>query len=341
MKKRDTVINFIKEKIKNGEYKPGSKIMSELMLAEYLHISRSTVREALKELSFQGIIDRSKGDGTYLKKTDNIKKKYILFISTENATQGYIRQNYRYFIDCIKRNIEENNYSPLVFIKTDLFNFKESLGDLLNEVEGIIAYIPSPNDRLVMNEMKDMPIVDTFRLKMSSYPFVFLDFRKLYKSITEIIEENNYKNNIVFSVKSVIAYFDIEQVFEEKLIFGKYNFNSINFLETNDFGLSEIRDVLDNIKTIPDSVIFLDDNLYNVGKQLFKEYNHIFSKTRIITHANDNTVIDKNYPTTKIMFNLSEMAKISVDLLLKIKERKFVQKPNIIVSPTVIEVDNE
>ncbi|MBQ0106227.1 MAG: GntR family transcriptional regulator, partial [Armatimonadetes bacterium] len=50
MNKKEKVLNFIEENIKSGKYKPGTRIMSEPMLSEYLKISRYTVREALKDL---------------------------------------------------------------------------------------------------------------------------------------------------------------------------------------------------------------------------------------------------------------------------------------------------
>ncbi len=61
------VIEQIKEMIASGELKDGEKIPSERELAERFEVSRVPIREALKILEFMGILDSSRGDGTYLR----------------------------------------------------------------------------------------------------------------------------------------------------------------------------------------------------------------------------------------------------------------------------------
>lgn len=52
--------------IEDGEYLPGALIPSEKQLQELFHISRTTVRLALKELEQEGFLVRSPGKGTYV-----------------------------------------------------------------------------------------------------------------------------------------------------------------------------------------------------------------------------------------------------------------------------------
>src|SRR3712207_935265 len=54
----------IEEAIEDGRLPPGSKLDSELDLAEQLGISRPTMRAALKQLVDKGLIMRSRGIGT-------------------------------------------------------------------------------------------------------------------------------------------------------------------------------------------------------------------------------------------------------------------------------------
>ena len=61
------VIDSIKGMIARGELKCGEKIPSERDLAERFNVSRVPIREALKILEYMGILDSSRGDGTYVR----------------------------------------------------------------------------------------------------------------------------------------------------------------------------------------------------------------------------------------------------------------------------------
>lgn len=61
------VKNFILEKIKSGEYKPGDKLPTERELSAELGISRNTVSAAYKELLLEGILEARQGRGTFVR----------------------------------------------------------------------------------------------------------------------------------------------------------------------------------------------------------------------------------------------------------------------------------
>ncbi|AZJ20782.1 MULTISPECIES: MocR-like pyridoxine biosynthesis transcription factor PdxR [Bacillus] len=58
------IVNFMKEKIENGEWPIGSKIPSQRQLAKLFHVNRSTVITALDELMADGLIQGKIGAGT-------------------------------------------------------------------------------------------------------------------------------------------------------------------------------------------------------------------------------------------------------------------------------------
>ena len=60
------LIETLKEKINQGELKPGDQIPSEPELCEIYGISRTVVRQALKEMEFESLIYRRKGKGTFI-----------------------------------------------------------------------------------------------------------------------------------------------------------------------------------------------------------------------------------------------------------------------------------
>jgi|GEM_PF-179173 len=67
----DAVVNYIKERIESGIYKPGEKLPSERLLQKELSVSRFTLREALARLSALGIIKTLHGKGTIVAREMN------------------------------------------------------------------------------------------------------------------------------------------------------------------------------------------------------------------------------------------------------------------------------
>lgn len=62
----DIVFKNIEEKILSGEWKPGSKIMSEPQLAKELNVSRVSVREAIEKMVALDILTKVHGGGTFV-----------------------------------------------------------------------------------------------------------------------------------------------------------------------------------------------------------------------------------------------------------------------------------
>lgn len=60
------VAHRLEQLILEGDYKPGHKIPSERQLTERLGVSRTLIREALKELHGRGIIDTFHGKGSFV-----------------------------------------------------------------------------------------------------------------------------------------------------------------------------------------------------------------------------------------------------------------------------------
>ncbi len=76
----DFVIEAFREALINKKLVPGDKLPSETELAVSMQVSRSTIREAMKVLSAYGLIEISRGNGTFISRSDdNITMDPILF----------------------------------------------------------------------------------------------------------------------------------------------------------------------------------------------------------------------------------------------------------------------
>lgn len=60
------LIEALKEKISLGEWKVGDQLPSEPELCEIYGVSRTVIRQALREIELEGLITRRKGKGTFI-----------------------------------------------------------------------------------------------------------------------------------------------------------------------------------------------------------------------------------------------------------------------------------
>ncbi len=56
----------LRDQITGGELPPGTKLLSEPLLAKVHHVSRVTIRRALNSLEHEGLISRQPGQGTFV-----------------------------------------------------------------------------------------------------------------------------------------------------------------------------------------------------------------------------------------------------------------------------------
>jgi DNA-binding LacI/PurR family transcriptional regulator len=71
------LVNHFRARILSKEYPPGSRLSSELELAEHYNISRGTIRQAMNILVNEGLIERVAGKGTFVKDIDAASTKLI------------------------------------------------------------------------------------------------------------------------------------------------------------------------------------------------------------------------------------------------------------------------
>ncbi|WP_405011059.1 FadR/GntR family transcriptional regulator [Kitasatospora sp. NBC_01539] len=68
----DQVIAQLRAQITSGEWPVGSRIPTEAELVEQLGVARNTVREAVRALAHNGLLDIRQGSGTYVQATSEL-----------------------------------------------------------------------------------------------------------------------------------------------------------------------------------------------------------------------------------------------------------------------------
>ncbi|MBU5256923.1 FadR/GntR family transcriptional regulator [Tissierella praeacuta] len=63
----EKVVEQIKDMLSKGNLNKGDRLPSERQMAETLEVSRSSVREALRELEMMGLIESRQGEGNFIK----------------------------------------------------------------------------------------------------------------------------------------------------------------------------------------------------------------------------------------------------------------------------------
>lgn len=86
------LMDILKEKVHRKEWIPGEQIPGEKDLCEHYQVSRTVVRQALRELEFEGVISRQKGKGT--------------FIAPPKISEGLMQKLTGFYQDMVERGLK-------------------------------------------------------------------------------------------------------------------------------------------------------------------------------------------------------------------------------------------
>lgn len=142
---KEQVYEIIKDKILSGELKSG-EWLQESKLADSLNVSRSPVREALKELVGEGLLENIPNKGVFVK-TLNIKdiynifefrevmEKYAVKKSIELLSDEYIKELDEIYLE-LKEAFDKGDLNEYIKIDTKLhyFLFKMCDNEMINDV---------------------------------------------------------------------------------------------------------------------------------------------------------------------------------------------------------------
>jgi GntR family transcriptional regulator len=86
------LMDIIREKVQQKAWTAGDQIPGEKDLCEHYQVSRTVVRQALRELEFEGVICRHKGKGT--------------FISPPKISEGLVQKLTGFYQDMVERGLK-------------------------------------------------------------------------------------------------------------------------------------------------------------------------------------------------------------------------------------------
>lgn len=91
----ERVVEKVLELITNNTWKPGYRIPTERELAEAFGVSRTVVREAVKALEAQGVLESSTGSGVYVRAADSsmVSRSLQTYIQLSQQVDFEIRLN--------------------------------------------------------------------------------------------------------------------------------------------------------------------------------------------------------------------------------------------------------
>lgn len=83
----ETVIDQIKDMIISGELKKGDRLPPERDLVDTLHVSRTSIREALRALQIIGLVECRQGGGNFIRESfeDNLIEPLSLMFVLQNS----------------------------------------------------------------------------------------------------------------------------------------------------------------------------------------------------------------------------------------------------------------
>lgn len=178
---------IIKENIISGKLKPG-EWLQESRLAESLNVSRSPVREALKQLVGEGLLENIPNKGVFVK-TLNIKDIYNVFEFREVLEKYAIKKSIELFTDEYEKKLDK------IFI-----NLKDTFekGDL-NEYTKIDTklhyFLFEMCDNEIINDVVNnvFPLIQPFRIIALSSKDRFYESFEEHEGLISGIKERNFE----------------------------------------------------------------------------------------------------------------------------------------------------
>jgi DNA-binding GntR family transcriptional regulator len=184
---REVVFEYLRTSILNGELEPGERLM-ELQLADQLGVSRTPVREAIRKLELEGLVEMVPRKGAYVA---DLSVKDILDVLEVRA---YLEGLAAYL--AAERMADEE----VEELKNVQSQFENSLGNM--DREGMIALDNKFHDKIIEGSKNNklIQIVQGLHEQVQRFRVIYFneysqheDLVKYHKAIVDAIEARDPK----------------------------------------------------------------------------------------------------------------------------------------------------
>lgn len=248
------VVEFFRKEIMRGSLKTGTSLPSERALAEKFRVSRITIVNALRELTEEGLLERRRGSGTFVRSITNKKNG-----KEENLIQqiGLVLLNFKclesyYFMKFLRPLQEycEAHYISLRFFSVERENQYNALLRAIErqEISGLL--IMGNISKKYLKEIKETNIAMVLvNINIGKTP---LEYYRINNRVKES-EEN------AFELLFMLGHRRIAMVGPDVKIKKEIWLSYINFLER--------KNCYD--ETLIKQTDWLEESGFNAGKELF------------------------------------------------------------------------
>ena len=202
--KYEEIVRWIRQRLEEGELKPGDRIESEHQLCARFQVSRQTVRHAISLLENDGIVERRRGSGTYIKVSVNVQDKEEKTMQVAVMTTFVQEYIFTSIIQEIEHALSHAGYGmQLSFTNNSVEKERFILKNILekNMVDGLIAEttksgLPNPNldiYKKIMN--KGIPVIFiNSHYRGLDAPYVSLDDKMAGKKAARHLIKCGHRN---------------------------------------------------------------------------------------------------------------------------------------------------
>lgn len=333
-----------------AKLQPGDQIDAETKLAERFGVSVLTMREALRSLAQEGIIERRHGSGTYV--SDHTKHQHVAILAGFDISQPRVSYYYLRMLSQLRWFFEQQGYRTKFYVRKLVPgesprgepNYPELVEDIeQNKIYGVVVIAGVPHPKWIAPlRKKRIPIVGS----PNNFPFgVGIDYPELARQGTEfLLQQGRYR----------IAFLSWEGFKNEK---GKREFlpSMYDRFEATmkkhgapiherwvqrdlhphltGAGWEEFREIWHAHEEKPDGLLVSDDILFSDVVVAIMELGiRVPDQLLVVTHAVKGSGILHPFPTIRLECDTDIVAENMGRMLVKLMRKEPVPQPKLYLS---------
>lgn len=195
------VADTLREQIRTGVFCNGQRLPSENELVQQTGFSRQTIRQAMAMLEQEGLLERIRGSGTYVRSRRQLRPQNRNIAVVTTYISEYI---FPAILQGISEVLSQNGYTPFLFATQNRVNTERSVLQAIMDkpidgviVEGTKTAMPNPNiDLYETLEKQGMPVVfvNGFYAALNKPVYVVMNDREGGRLACEALLEKGHRH---------------------------------------------------------------------------------------------------------------------------------------------------